>query len=112
MPGSGAALRSRRCLVPADAFYEWQATLGRKLPWRSTVKDGGPFAITAPWEGWDKAPNGVPAESCAIITSAANALVAKLHDGIPVIPAPDDYPAWLGEDEVREVAELLRRYPT
>ena len=54
----------------------------------------------------------MPVESCTIITTSANQLVRPLHDRMPVILAPDDYPAWLGEDPAREVAELLQPYPS
>ena len=107
-----ALKRGRRCLIAADGFYEWQKTGGAKQPWRITLKDGEPFAFAGLWERWEKAPDGVPVESCTIITTSANQLVRPLHDRMPVILAPDDYPAWLGEDAVREVAELLRPYPS
>ena len=107
-----AALKMRRCLVPADGFYEWQAMRGRKVPWHITSKDGKPFAFAGLWERWEKAPDGVPVESCTIITTSANHLVRPLHDRMPVILAPDDHAAWLGEDPVRDVAELLRPYPS
>ena len=64
------------------------------------------------WERWDKAPDGVPIESCTIVTTAANQLLRPLHDRMPVILAPDDHAAWLGEDAARNVAELLRPYPS
>jgi len=111
-PSFRAAFKSRRCLIPADGFYEWQKKGGGKQPWRITLKDGEPFAFAGLWERWDKAPDGVPVESCTIVTTSANQLVRPLHDRMPVILAPDDYAAWLGEDEVREVTELLRPYPS
>jgi len=106
-----AAFRERRCLVPADGFYEWQATPGRKVPWRIMLKDGGPFAFAGLWEHW-RSPPGAVVESCAIVTTAANHLLRPLHDRMPVILAPDDCAAWLGEDAVRAVSELLRPYPS
>jgi putative SOS response-associated peptidase YedK len=111
-PAFRAALKSRRCLVLADGFYEWQATPGRKVPWRITLKDGEPFAFAGLWERWEKAPDGVPVESCTIVTTSANPLLRPLHDRMPVILATDDYPAWLGEDAARAVTELLRPYPS
>ncbi len=102
----------RRCLIPADGFYEWAKDTKPKQPWRITLEDGGPFAFAGLWERWDKGPDGVPVESCTIITTSANHLVCPLHDRMPVILAPDDYPAWLGEDAVRDVLELLRPYPS
>ncbi len=111
-PAFRAAFKSRRSLIPADGFYEWQATPGGKVPWRITLKDGEPFAFAGLWERWEKAPDGVPVESCTIITTSANQLVRRLHDRMPVILAPGDYAAWLGEDTAREVSELLRPYPS
>ena len=71
--------RGRRCLIAADGFYEWEKKGTPKQPWRITLEDGEPFAFAGLWEHWEKAPGGVPVESCTIITTAANALVAKLH---------------------------------
>ena len=111
-PAFRAALKSRRCLVPADGLYEWQATPGRKVPWRIPLKDSEPFAFAGLRERWDKAPDGVAVESCTIVTTIANQLLRPLHDRMPVILAPDDHAAWLGEDAARDVAELLRPYPS
>jgi putative SOS response-associated peptidase YedK len=111
-PAFRAALKLRRCLIPADGFYECQTTPGRKLPWRITLKNGEPFAFAGLWERWEKAPDGVPVESCTIITTSADQLVRPLHDRMPMILAPDDYAAWLGEDAIREVGELLRPFPS
>jgi putative SOS response-associated peptidase YedK len=113
-PAFRRAFRQRRCLVPADGFYEWQKTGSSKQPWRITLKDGEPFAFAGLWERWEKAPDGVPVESCTIITAAANALVAKLHDRMPVILPAHAYPAWLGEDSalLPELRALLRPYPS
>ncbi len=104
--------RGRRCLIPADGFYEWAKDTKPKQPWRITLADGGPFAFAGLWERWDKAPDGVRVESCTIITTAANVLVAKLHDRMPVILPVDDYPAWLGEDSAAaaELLALLKPY--
>ena len=93
-----ALKRGRRCLIAADGFYEWAKGTKPKQPWRITLKDGEPFAFAGLWERWEKAPDGVPVESCTVITTAANALVAKLHDRMPVILAPETYGSWLGED--------------
>ena len=89
--------RGRRCLIAADGFYEWQKDTKPKQPWRITLKDGGPFAFAGLWERWEKAPDGVPVESCTIITTAANALVARLHDRMAVILPAEAYGPWLGE---------------
>ncbi len=79
-PAFRAPLKSRHCLVPADGFYEWQATPDRRVPWPFTHKDGEPFAFAGLWERWDKGPDGVPVEICAIVATAANQLLRPLHD--------------------------------
>ncbi len=111
-PAFCAALKLRRCLVLADGFYEWQATPGRKVPWRIALKDGEPFAFAGLWEHWREAPDGVPIESCTIVTTSANQLVRELHDRMPVILPADAYPAWLGEDSASpsELLALLKPY--
>ena len=93
-PAFRSAYRQRRCLIPADAFYEWKAIAGRKQPYCIRMRDGGPFGMAGLWERW-KAPDGQTVESCAIVTVDANALIAELHERMPLILAPDDYDAWL-----------------
>ena len=105
--------RGRRCLIPADGFYEWRKKGDAKQPWRVTLEDGEPFGFAGLWERWEKAPDGVPVESCTIITTAANALVAKLHDRMPVILPAEACGPWLGEDSASpaELLALLKPYP-
>ncbi len=69
----------RRCPIPGDGFYEWAKETKPKQPWHVTLKDDGPFAFAGLWERWEKAPEGVPVESCTIITTAANQLLRPLH---------------------------------
>jgi putative SOS response-associated peptidase YedK len=91
-----AALAQRRCLVPADAFYEWQVLPGGKQPYAIARRDGAPLAFAGLWEGW-RAPDGEVLRSYAIITTTANATLSMLHERMPVILEPDDWPLWLGE---------------
>ena len=93
-PAFRSAYRQRRCLIPADAFYEWKAIAGRKQPYCIRLRDEGPFGMAGLWEHW-KAPDGQAVESCTIVTVDANALIAQLHDRMPLIVAPQDYDAWL-----------------
>jgi putative SOS response-associated peptidase YedK len=97
--GSGlfrGALASRRCLVPADAFYEWRAMADGKQPYAIARQDGAPLAFAGLWEGWrDEA--GQVLRSFAILTTAANAEMAALHARMPVILEQGDWAAWLGE---------------
>ena len=103
------AFARRRCLVPAAAFYEWQApppgTAG-KLPWAIARADGAPLAFAGLWEGW-RGPDGSVLRSFAILTTPANPAVAPVHERMPAILEPADWPIWLGET-AGEVAELLR----
>ena len=106
------ALRRRRCLVLADAFYEWQKVAGGKRPMRITLKSGEPFAFAGLWETW-RDPSGVVIPSCAIITTTPNELMAPIHDRMPVILPRDLEDLWL-DPEVQDAAvltELLVPYP-
>ena len=100
------ALASRRCLVPANAFYEWKATPDGKQPFAIARADGTPLAFASLWESW-RDPAGDVLRTFTIATTAANDDLAPLHDRMPVILEPDDWPVWLGE-EAGEPAELLR----
>jgi putative SOS response-associated peptidase YedK len=97
------AFRARRCIVPASGFYEWANRGDFRQPYWIAPNDGAPFAIAGLWERWI-APDGARLESCALLTTAANARVAELHDRMPAILAPAHYAAWL--DPAREVAAL------
>lgn len=113
-PAFRSAYRQRRCLIPADAFYEWKAIAGRKQPYCIRMRDGGPFGMAGLWERW-KAPDGQTVESCAIVTVDANALIAELHERMPLILAPDDYDAWLRAESQQlppaVAAQDMRSYP-
>jgi putative SOS response-associated peptidase YedK len=95
-PAFRRAMRRRRCLIPADGFYEWQPRPGRaKQPYLVTRADGRPFAFAGLWERWDKSPDRQPLLSCTILTTDANALLAPIHDRMPVIVGDDDHERWL-----------------
>lgn len=105
-PSFRHAWRSRRCLIPADGFYEWLSTPSGKIPHRFTMKDRQPFCFAGLWERWQPttasqqelfaaAPESVPLDTFTIMTTRANALVATLHDRMPVILAPQDFELWL-----------------
>ena len=98
------AFQNRRCLMPADGFYEWQKLEAkRKQPWYFALKDGGPFAFAAVWERWGEGDAAV--ESCALITGAPNELVKPVHDRMPVIVPAEKYEVWL--DPAAKPAQLL-----
>jgi putative SOS response-associated peptidase YedK len=111
-PAFRVAFRSRRCLIPASGFYEWQARGRGKVPHFIRRADGGLLALAGLWERWQPA-EGEPVESCAILTTTANAVMAPIHERMPVILDPSDFPAWLGEGEAGADAlrALLRPYP-
>lgn len=113
-PSFRAAFRRRRCLVPADGFYEWQKLNGAKQPFCIARADGAPFAFAGLWERWDGAGEGAatapPVESCTIVTTDANERVAPIHDRMPVILDPADYSLWLDPKVAdRPILEALLR---
>jgi len=90
-----AALERRRCLIPADGFYEWQrAARGRRAPFYVRRRDAEPFAFAGLWDVWRPAV-GEPIASCTIITTESNELLSAIHDRMPVILAPEAYATWL-----------------
>jgi putative SOS response-associated peptidase YedK len=100
------ALAQRRCLVPADVFYEWQATENGKQPYAIARADGQPMVFAGLWEGWRGA-DGTVLRTFTIVTTNANPVLRPLHERMPVILESGDWPAWLGETE-GESAALLR----
>lgn len=113
-PAYRAAVARRRCLIPADAFYEWQRRTrdgkpAGKLPYAVRRGDGSPMALAGVWEVWrpSDAPDAEPLRTCAIITTAANELMAPIHDRMPVILEPGDWAAWLDPETDMAVVEAL-----
>jgi putative SOS response-associated peptidase YedK len=93
-PAFRNAMRRRRCLFPADGFYEWQERGGGKRPYCIRPKDGGPIAFAGLWESW-MGPNGEEMETAAIVTTVANRELAALHERMPVILSPEAFDLWL-----------------
>ena len=110
-PSFRRAFRERRCLIPADGFYEWKRTDGAKQPYYIRMREGRPFAFAGLWESWKD--DGSPElRSCAILTTAPNALAGEIHDRMPVILPADSYDAWLDpEAEKEQLVALLAPYP-
>ena len=108
-PAFRGALKSRRCLIPADGFYEWVRTGKAKQPYCFEVNEGELFAFTGLWEGWKDA-SGNWIKTCSILTTTPNAVAGKVHDRMPVILDPDVYDLWLdpGMTKVEAVSDLLR----
>lgn len=129
-PTFRTAFRKRRCLIPADGFYEWQQSpagaKGKKQPYYIHRPDGAPFAFAGLWERW-AAREGEPSlgppqkgkgnaeggslviESCTIVTTAANRMMSKLHERMPVILSPNDYAEWLDprNEDTNSIQHLL-----
>jgi putative SOS response-associated peptidase YedK len=101
-PAFRAALSRRRCIIPADAFYEWERRPGAsgratKVPYAIDRLDGQPMAFAGLWEVWKDRddPDAEWLRTCTIVTTEANALMAPIHDRMPVILEPEDWSTWL-----------------
>jgi len=112
------AFKNRRCLIPANGYYEWQVQDGRKQPYFIRPKKADMFAendlfsIAGIWSQWDS-PEGT-IESCALITTDANPDIQDIHDRMPVIIDPDDYDKWLksgGEEMLRPYGGFMEFWP-
>ncbi len=111
-PAFRAALKKRRCIIPADGFYEWQKLGEGKQPLRIVLKSREPFGFAGLWEHW-KSPEGEEVLSCTIITTAANELLKAVHERMPVILTRDAEAAWLDPktQDPERLLPLLRQYP-
>ncbi len=108
-PAFRDAFRHRRCLIPADGFYEWKTQAGRKQPYYIRLRSGEPMALAGLWESW-RAPDGTVLRTCTIVTTAANARLSPIHDRMPVIIPPQGWEDWLsGPPGI--AATLLVPYP-
>src|SRR6058998_2040044 len=112
LPTFRVAFRQRRCLIPADGFYEWKQEGSRKQPVYIRMKDGEPFAIAGLWEHWE-GQDGQVIESCTLLTTEPNDVLTPIHNRMPVILDTKDYAQWLdpGRHEADGVKPLLRPYP-
>lgn len=93
-PAFRNAMRRRRCLIPADGFYEWKQEGGRRQAYYVRLKSGEPFAFAGLWETWC-GPNGEEMETAAILTTQANRTLAAIHERMPVMLSPDAFEMWL-----------------
>lgn len=109
-PSFRDAFRRRRCLVPADGFYEWKTEGRLKQPYYFSMKSGEPFALGGVWESW-RAPNGDILRTCCLITTGPNEIMLPVHDRMPVIISSDDHEQWL-TGEADDALVLVRPYPT
>jgi putative SOS response-associated peptidase YedK len=119
-PAFRNAMKRRRCLIPADGFYEWRSVGGRKQPYYIRAKSGAPLAFAGLWETWE-GPNGEEVDTATIITTAANRTLSAVHDRMPVIVPPEAFDLWLDCANVDAVTasalirpapeDLLEAYP-
>jgi len=111
-PSFRKSFKHRRCLVLADGFYEWQKERRVKQPYYIRLKSERPFAFAGLWDHWADA-DGQVIESCALLTTEPNELMAPIHNRMPVILNPDAYDDWLDPDQqnVARLATLLGSYP-
>jgi putative SOS response-associated peptidase YedK len=111
MPSFRNPLQFRRCLIPADGFYEWRRSGTTKQPFCFEVSEGELFAFAGLWDRW-KDPGGQWVESCSILTTTPNAVTSTVHYRMPVIVRRDDYNLWLdpGMTKVDAVTDVLRPF--
>lgn len=96
-PAFRDAVRTRRALVVSTGFYEWTKTAdGARDPWYVTRADGAPLVMAAVWQDWQD-PEGEALRTCALVTTAANETMSRIHHRMPVVLGPCDWPLWLGE---------------
>lgn len=109
-PAFRKAFGRRRCLIPADGFYEWAEVAGHKQPYYIQLKEHDVFAFAGLWEHW-QAPSGEAIESCSIIVTDANQIIRPIHERMPAILPPGVYTQWLALDTRPEaLKQLLRPY--
>jgi putative SOS response-associated peptidase YedK len=104
-------LKSRRCLIPADAFYEWSRMGKAKQPYCFEVNEGELFALAGLWDRWRDV-SGHALETCAILTTTPNAVTSAIHDRMPAILGPDTYDLWRdpGMKDVSAASEMLKPF--
>lgn len=111
-PSFRSAFAQRRCLIPADGFFEWKKEGNQKIPFCFGLKSGAPFYFAGLYEAWI-APDKKQVDSCTIITTAANSLVSPVHNRMPVIVPADRQQIWLsaGGEDVLRLTDILKPYP-
>ena len=110
-PAFRNAMKRRRCLFPADGFYEWKRDGERRQPWFVRLKSGQPMAFAGLWETWS-GPNGEEMETAAIVTTTASRSIAHIHDRMPVIVAPEAFDFWLDPNvDARTAAAVIAPAP-
>lgn len=115
-PAFKRAMLARRCLIPVDAFYEWQGAAGEpgRQPWAVRLRGGQPFTLGGLWEYWrPEGDSGAGVVSFAVLTTDPNATLASIHDRMPVIIPPNEWRAWLSSGTpAPKVKDLMQSYPS
>jgi len=110
-PAFRSAFQRRRCLIPADGFFEWQRDGKNRTPYFIKRKEGQPFAMAGLWEKWESS-TGERLESCTILTTSPNELMKELHDRMPVMLNAEKMEIWLNQESTRKsLQELTAPYP-
>jgi putative SOS response-associated peptidase YedK len=107
-PSFREAFKRRRCLIPADGFYEWSARGKLKQPWYISLKSGQPMAMAGLWEAWTSLTGDI-LRTCCVITTGPNDVMQAIHDRMPVLISPQDWGRWLS-GPADAVAKLVRPY--
>ena len=112
-PSFKSSFKKQRCLVPIDGFFEWNQETKPKQPSYFTMKDDEPFALAGIWDYWKPKAGGEGVYSFSLITTEANAVLAKVHDRMPVIVPPDQYGEWLdpNNQDTAKLVNFLKPYP-
>jgi putative SOS response-associated peptidase YedK len=105
-PAFRNAMKRRRCLFPADGFYEWKPETGGKRPYLVRLKSGQPMAFAGLWESW-MGPNGEEMETAAIVTTTASRVIGHIHDRMPAIVPPEAFDFWLDPNVDAEMASSV-----
>lgn len=105
-PSFRHAFKKKRCLIIADAFYEWQRTDEGKIPMLAKLKSGKPFAFAGLWETW-QSPEGETVNTCTILTTQANRVMGTIHDRMPVMLSEEGEKLWLDPQQDPQVLEEL-----
>ena len=105
-PSFRHAFKKKRCLIIADAFYEWQRTDEGKIPMLAKLKSGKPFAFAGLWETW-QSPEGETVNTCTILTTQANRVMGTIHDRMPVMLSEEGEKLWLDPEQAPQVLEEL-----
>jgi putative SOS response-associated peptidase YedK len=102
-PSYRQAFKKRRCLIPADGFYEWRKVVGGKIPYSIGMKDALPFVFAGLWEGWKDQSTDQWVRTCTIITGEPNELIARIHTRMPVILPEEHHENWLNGEAGKEI---------